>query len=273
MGGSAGKSESQANNAFEQNVWNPQAQMNMQQGFQNSYDQNQFGMGERVEGVAGQNQGVFDAANPAWQQQLQGGAYAGMDLQRDYNNALRGGGNEQFMNQSIMGGAGNNYVDAMKGQMQQDSDTRLGQSLAGNDLRAVGAGQSGSSRHGITERGIRDQSEQNLGRMQTQMGFDTFDKDLDRKLGIAQRADQFDMGRLQQSGQMLGNQQGVMQGAINQGSQMQNLGMGSMAPYMAPGSMNQQHANAMGGPTILGRGYGDSSSKGMGGGGGVGGGK
>jgi len=262
MGGSAGKSESDSNSGFQQNVWNPGAQENMQSGFQDSWNQNQQGMQNLVPGASDQNQGIFDASNPAWQNQLEGGAYAGMDLQGDYNRALQGGGNEQFMNESIMGGAGNDYVDAMKGQMQQDSDDILERSLAMTDARAAGNQLGGSSRHGLVQADQIQNSNRNLMDAKTNLGYNTFDKDMDRKMDIARNADEFDMGRLNMAGSMLNNKQGVMGGAIDQGSQMQNLGMGGMAPYMAPGDMNAQHASNMGNPTILGQGYGDSSAKG-----------
>lgn len=276
MGGSAGKSESSANSGsqFNQDVWGPQGgALSGMYGDQGSlWDQTNSQMQGQIPGAINDQQGIFDAANPAWQQQLQGGAYAGMDLQNQYNQDRLGGGNEQFLDQSIMGGQGNDYVDAMRGQMQQDSEDSLGRNLASNDARAASTGLSGSSRHGITESGIRDASSENLANAQTQLGYQTFDKDLDRKLGIAQRADQFDMGRLQQSGQMLGQQQGVMGGAINQGQNMQNLGMGQFAPSNAPWQAASQYANNLGGPTVLGSGsgFGDSDSKGLSGSGGVG---
>jgi hypothetical protein len=265
MGGSAGKSESDSSNDFQSQVWGGQAPWleNMYGQLSNQFNQSSPGMQAQIPGAVGQQQGIFDSANPAWKNQLQGGAYSGMDLQGQYNRDRQGGGNEQFINENIMGGAGNNYVDAMKGQMGQDASDRLGRSLAQNDARAAGYGQSGSSRHGITESQLYDDSNRDLGRMQTQMGFDTFDKDLDRKLGIAQRADQFDMGRLNQSAQMLGNQNQAMQGGLNFGQNMQGLGMGQFAPYMAPWQMSGQYANQMGGPTVLGSGSGDSNSKGM----------
>ena len=275
MGGSAGKSESQSGNAAQnqQNVWGPQgdALQCMYGQIGNAMGKGMGGMGNRMEGSADNMQGIADQAQPFWQDQMQGGAYKGMDLQGQYNQAMQGGGNEQFINESIMGGAGNDYVDAMRGQMTQDSQDALGRNLASNDLRAVGAGQSGSSRHGITERGIRDASSRDLSNAQTNLGYQTFDKDLDRKLGIAGRADQFDMGRLQQAGSMLGNQQNAMQQGLKGSQGMQGLNMGQFSPYMAPGNMMSQYSNMIGRPTVLssGNSMGDSSSKGAGMSGGV----
>jgi len=266
MSGSLGKSESDSSSDnfsnFNQNVWGPQgnALQNMYGQLGGLFNQSNTGMQNQIPGAVQQQQGVFGDANNAWQQQLQGGAYQGMDLQGQYNQALQGGGNEQFIDQSIMGGQGNNYVDAMKQQMQGDASSNLGRSLAMNDARAAGYGQSGSSRHGLTESRLYQDSNDALTDAQTSLGFSSFDRDLDRKLGIAQRADQFDMGKLQTSAGMLGSSNQAMQGGINAGQGMQNLGMGQFAPYMAPWQMSGQYSNQMGSPTVLGSGGGGGSS-------------
>ena len=116
-----------------------------------------------------------------------------------------------------------------------------------------------------------------LGQQQTNIGYNTFDKDLERKLGIAQRADAFDFGKLQNVSGMLGAQQGAMAGGLGMGQGMQNLGMGQFAPFMAPWQAAGQYSSTIGRPTVLGSGTSsaDSSAKGFGmsGYGGVGGGK
>jgi hypothetical protein len=269
-GGSLGKSESDESNQsqFNQNVWEPQG--NALQGLYgqmgNLFNQTNNQVQGQIPGAVGQQQDVFNQANPAWQQQLGGGAFQGMDLQNQYNQDRQGGGNEQFIDQSIMGGAGNNYADAMKNQLAGDSMDRLGRQYAQSDLRASNAGQSGSSRHGLLQADMARKEMDRLGEQQTGIGFNSFDKDLDRKLGIAQRADQFDMGRLQQSGNMLGQQQAAMQGGLGAGKGMQQLGMGQFAPSQVPWQAAGNYANSIGGPTILGSGSGsgDSSSKGFG---------
>ena len=114
-----------------------------------------------------------------------------------------------------------------------------------NDARAAGYGQSGSSRHGLTESRLYDDANRDLSRQQTGIGFGSFDKDLDRKLEIAQRADQFDMGRLQNTSQMLGGQNAAMQGGLNYGQNMQNLGMGTVCSvYGSNASCWPVHWNA-----------------------------
>lgn len=277
MSGSSGKSESSSDNQaqFDQSVWGPQgnALQSLYGQMGNLFGQTQNQMQQQIPGAVGQQQQVFDQSMPAWQRQLQGGAYQGMDLQGDYNRALQGGGNEQFINQSIMGGAGNNYAQAMKDQLAGDAMDRMGRQFAASDLRASNAGQPGSSRHGIVQADIARQGMDQLADQQTNIGFQSFDKDLDRKLGIAQRADQFDMGRLQQTGGMLGAQNQAMTGGLNFGGQQQNLGMGQFAPSMAPWQAAGQYASNIGRPTVLGSGSagGSSDSKGKGLSGGVGG--
>ena len=266
MSGSLGKSDSQSGNKFNQNIWGPQgdALQNMYGQLGGLFNQSNQGMQNQIPGAVNNMQSVFNQSQQPWQQQMQGGAFAGMDLQGMYGDALNGGGNEQFMNESIMGGAGNNYVDAMKNQMQQDSGSRLGQNLAMNDARNAGNQLSGSSRHGLAEQGIYDQSEQNLGRMQTELGYNTFDKDMDRKMDIARNADAFDMNKINSLSGALTQQQGAMANGLNQGGAMQGLGMGQFAPYMAPWQMSGQYSNALGRPTTLGSGSGSSDSKGFG---------
>ena len=187
-GGGKGKSESSSNqgaqNQFQQNVWGPQGQALQQlygqtgQLFGDTMNQ----MGQQIPGAIGQQQQVFDQAMPAWQRQMQGGAFAGMPLQQNYQQALQGGGNEQFINQSIMGGAGNNYAQAMKNQLAGDTMDRLGRQFAASDLRASAAGQPGSSRHGLLQADMTRQAMDRLADQQTNIGYQTFDKDLEAAL-------------------------------------------------------------------------------------------
>lgn len=248
--------------AFGQNVWSPQgaALNNLYGNIGNLFNRTTQGMGQQIPGAVGQQQSVFDTSAPAWRNQLQGGAYRGMPLQSYYQNALRGGGNEQAVNEMIMGGSGNNYVDAMKDQLAADSDKRLGRSLALADLRAAGNQQSGSSRHGLLQARLAEDEQDRLGDIQTKLGYNTFDKDLDRKLGIAQRADQFDFGRLQNVSDMLGAQNRAMQGGLNFGSGMQNLAMGQFAPHMSLWQPASMYTQSIGQPTVLGSGTGSAYS-------------
>ena len=272
MGFSSSESESSNDGQFQQDVWGGQtgALQGLYRDARNLFGQSSGGMQGQIPGAVEGIGGVTDTVNPAWQNQLQGGAYGGLDIGNQLMNSLQQSqntpSNMQQINEMIMGGQGNNYVDAMKGQMQQDSNYNLGGNLATNDLRAVGAGQSGSSRHGLTESALYKDAGDRLTRDQTTLGYNTFDTDLNRKLGIAQQADENTFGRQQLMSNMLGSQQGTMNQGIQGAQGQQNLNMGQFAPYMAPWQAAGEYGNLIGRPTILGSGdsSGASNSKGMG---------
>jgi hypothetical protein len=145
--------------------------------------------------------------------------------------------NQQRIYESIMGGSGNSYADALKNQMQTDALRTAGTSLNALDARAARAGMSGSSRQGIAQAGALQGINQNLQSNLTNLGYSTFDKDLAQKLDIARQADQANVQRY------LGNQQynlGLL-GAGNtaaQNAQNYNLGMGGLG-----NTQNQQNLN------------------------------
>jgi hypothetical protein len=134
------------------------------------------------------------------------------------------------INAMTMGGEGNNYADAMKESYISDANRAQEQMLGNTDARAAASGMSGGSRHGMMQglgmEGINDQLQKNL----AQTGYDTFDKDLNRKLEIAGQADANTFGRQQMMSGMLGQQQNTMNQGIQGGQNMQNLNMGQFAP-------------------------------------------
>jgi len=276
MGGSvsAGKSKAKNSNesSFQQNVWDPQSQAlnNLYSQVGQLFGQTNSGMQGQIPGAVNNMQNINQQAMPAWQNQLQGGAYSGLgignQLMGSLNQSLNSPTNMQQVNSMIMGGSGNNYADAMKNQYIQDANLAQRNMLSNLDARASAAGMSGGSRHGIaTAQGMQDIN-RNLQSNLAQTGYNTFDKDLDRKLQIAGQADQATLQRQQMMQAMLGGQQQAMQGGLQYGQSMQNLGMGTFAPYMAPWQAAGAYSNAIGAPTVLssGTGSGSGSSKGLG---------
>jgi len=132
---------------------------------------------------------------------------------------------------------------------------------------------SGGSRHGIATglgmESINDQLQKNL----AQTGYSTFDQDLNRKLAIAQQADQGNLARQQMMSQMIGQQNQAQQSAIEGGQNVQNINMGQYAPQMMPWDAMAEYSNVIGRPTILGSGSQSGSSRSGSISGGVGGGK
>jgi len=278
MGGHKNTSNSNMSNnsSFAQNI--PQFQQNaLTQLYQQA--QNQFGTTNantqaQVPGVANYINNVNSSTLPAYQQNLQGGAYQGMDLgnslMSSINRSDAGPSNTQQIYNSVMGGNGNTSLDAMRGSLENTAARTQGLNQASNAGQAAASGMSGSSRQGVYDALNNQLTNQNLQNTEAQMGYDTFNSDLQNKLGIAQAADSNTLARQQMMSGMLGQQQNTINGAINQGANMQNLGMGSFAPTMMPWQNMSNYANVIGSPTVLSSGSssgsGNSNSKGKGGG-------
>jgi len=255
-----GKSSSSNNSSFDQNVWAPQG--NALEGMygqgSNLFDWSNQGMQSNAPGAVDWMDQIKQQSLNPWNDQMQGGAYKDMGLQDSLMGSLTQSANQPSamseINAMTMGGEGNNYADAMKDTYMRDAGRANDMMLANTDRRAVGTGLPGSSRHGMVQgmgsEAITDKLQDNMART----GFETFDKDLQRKLEIAGQADQNTMGRQQMMQQMLASQQGAMGSGLNYGGNMQNLGMGSMAPYMAPWQAAGQYGSLMGDPTVLGSG-------------------
>ena len=218
-----------------------------------------------VDKAVGQSQDYINNVNqsalPAWQQQLGGGAYAGVDANDIYSQLKQSMGqpsNTSSIYAGMMGGEGNNYADAMKSKYMADADRAQKQMMSNIDARAGGTGMVDSSRAGVSEAlGMRDIN-QNLQGNMAQVGYETFDKDLQNKLGIAQQADSNTLQRQQMLQGMLGQKQQAMQGGLQGSSQMQNLGMGSFAPLSQQWQGLNNYQQAIGSPLVLNSGQGSS---------------
>jgi hypothetical protein len=223
---------------------------------------------EQVQGlipdaIKGQQE-VTEQSKPYWQKQMEGGAYQGLGIGKQLMNSLYKSENTpsnlQQINSMIMGGEGNNYADVMRDRYIKDANRTQENMLANLDARAAGAGMLGSSRHGVAQgigmRGINDQ----LQRQMAKTGYESFDKDLDRKLGIAQQADQNSFGRQQLMSGMLGQEQNAQMGGLGYGQQMQGLNMGQFAPTMMPWEAVGKYTSGIGAPTVLSSGSGSGMS-------------
>lgn len=283
MGGSSSKSDSSSGSSMEydQNVFGSQADA-----LQGLYDQASSLFGQNTQGMqalqggAEQNmQDIYGQANVGVQDQMAGGVYQDMGLQNSLMSSLNQSLNNPSMmsevNAMIMGGEGNNYADAMRDQYTQDAG-RAQQNMLGNlDARAAASGMSGGSRHGTATAQGMDDINRNLQSNMANVGYQTFDQDLDRKLQIAGMADQNTLASQQMMSDMLGQQQGTINQGVQGGQDLQSLNMGQYAPGTMPWDAMAGYQSAIGAPTVLSSGSGtmsgDSSSKGMSGG--IGGGK
>ena len=278
MSGGGNYSESSANNQsnFNQKIpkWQSDALTKMYKAAASTFGNTGRAINAQTPGVQSYIDQTNQAAMPEWQNQLNGGVYQGMDNANALSNSLQQSLNSPTATSQIygqmMGGNGNNYADAMKAGYTADANRATDNMLANLDSRAAASGMSGGSRHGVaTSQGMYDINS-NLQNNLANIGYNTFDKDLNNKLNIAQQADSGTLARQQMMAGMLGQQQGVQTGALNAGGQMQNLGMGSFAPTMMPWQNMSNSANSIGSPTVLNSGgsSGNSNAMGMGMGGG-----
>lgn len=270
LGAGSQKQSAQNSSQMSQNVFGPQATAlnTLYPTAIDIFGRNQPASDQGRNFAFGQAQQTANAAQPAWQQQLAGGAFAnlgiGSQLMQSLQQSQNTPSNMQAVNGMIMGGNGNNYADAMKASFIGDANRAADNMMRTLDARATGSGMSGGSRHGLAEaQGFYDVNS-NLQHNLAKVGYDTFDKDLDRKLSIAQQADQGTLGRQQLMAGLLNNQNAASTGALQFGEGMQNLGLGTMAPASAGWGNFQGLSNAIGQPTILSSGSSTGSQSGSG---------
>jgi len=238
----------------------------------NLYTDSAGQMQDMAPGMADSIQQNVDQSNPYWQNQMAGGSYQDMNLQNQLmgslNQSLNNPTATQEINNMIMGGEGNNYADAMKNQYVDDANRATDNMLQNMDARASASGMSGGSRHGTAIARGMDDINRNLQSNLAETGYNTFDQDLNRKLQIAQQADQGTLARQGMMQDMLGDMQNTQNLGLNNTTQQNTNEMDAMAPYMAPWQAMGQYAGAIGSPQVLGSGesYGSSDSKSGGGG-------
>ena len=275
MGGHSSNSSSNQQSSFNQNI--PQFQQDALTNLYNNAS-DQFGAintrtNRQIPTVQNYVNTINQNAKSAYNKDLQGGVYGGLNIGNQLSNSLQQSLNSPTNTQKIygdiMGGNGNNYADAMKASYLGDANRATDNMLSNLDARAAASGMSGGSRHGVaTSQGMYDINS-NLQKNLAQTGYDTFNQDLNNKLGIAQQADQGTLARQQMMEGMLGQQQGTTTNAINQGGAMQNLGMGTFAPTMIPWQNMSNYSNVIGAPTVLSNGQSSGTSSSKGGGGGI----
>jgi hypothetical protein len=276
MGGSAGKSDSSNSFSFNQKVpkWQQPYLKNLWGELGSLFGTTNNQMQNLIPGATDFMSNISRQVPGALQNNLNGGVYGNMgisnELMKSLNNSLNNPSATQEINNMIMGGSGNNYADAMKTQYISDANRAQDLMLGNLDARAAAAGMSGGSRHGTAiAQGMNDINT-NLQRNLAETGFNTFDKDLDRKLQIAGQADQGTLARQQMLQAMLGAQQGTTDNAINSAPGVQSLALSPFAASMMPWQAASGYSQGVGNPIVLSSGSGSGSSKGKGTAGGFG---
>jgi len=264
MSGSIGKSESSsdAQNTFNQDVWGPQGDAlqdlyNVLGGVYGSYLPT---FNPAIDYGSSYGTDVLSSIMPYWNDTAQGGVYDNIGiadtLMGSLNDSLNSPSMTSELYAQIMGGEGNDYVDAMKQTLMNDAESTGDLLLRQLDARAAAAGMSGASTHGnLIAEGMEDINDSLLTNM-TQLGYDTFDQDLDRKLEIASAADANTLARQDLLANMLGAQQATANTGLTLGGDLYGLGIDQ---YMLPWTTVGAYGDILGGPTILGSGSGISS--------------
>jgi hypothetical protein len=267
MGGSSssgtgyqgGQSQSQNSRSggseFGQNVFNSGALNDLYGSAKNLYNQQynqQQGMNQGA--VDYQNQQASGAAT-ANQGMQQGGVYGGLGIGNQLMDSLKQSqntpSNMQQVNSMIMGGNGNTSLDAMKGSLEADA-ARAGQLNSGtNAAQSAASGMSGGSRQGIADALGQNDINRSLMSTEANLGYNSFNSDLDRKLNIAQQADTNTFNRQNLMSGMLNQQQNTVNQGINNTGNVQGYGMGQYNASNAGSQALNNYKSAVGDATTL----------------------
>ena len=273
MGGSIGKSKSKAGNQFSNNVWGTQGdalgslyQTILGQLGQGSY---QPQIGSAADNVQNQVNDIVNSQTSATRDLSSGGVYGDTsDVRQKLLGSMGGRSNMGSMYESIVGGSGNTYVDPLIDQMRKSSAQNVQTLQGGNALDAAAMGQSGSSRQAMQDAMFANQANKDLLSQEAQLRTDAYDKDLAMKMGIAQQADTNRGAEQDRLLSMLQGAQSSKENVSNNTNLLQTLLSSGLSPWLQAqqGQWNpiNNAANAIGSPTIIGSGSGNSKSKGFG---------
>ena len=269
MGGSAGKSKGSSNNSFSTNVWGPQGDA-LQNLYQLAFDQ--YGKGnDYMSQITGQASNIDNAVNgilDANKGLQSGGAYGDTaEIRQMLLDSMGGRSNTGIMYESIVGGSGNTYVDPLVESLRADSAQNVATLQGGNAMDAAAMGQSGSSRQAMQDAMFASQANQDLLNKEAELRYDTYDKDLAMKMGIAQQADRNHQAEQDRLLAMLQGGQGSMEKGSSTDllSTLLNSGMNPwLQAQQAVWNPMNNLSNIIGNAIITGSGSGNSKSKGGG---------
>lgn len=274
--GNQNSNSSNAQSTMGQDVWGGQSPylQGLYGAAQDLFGQNNQQVQSAIPGVVNYLNTVSNQAAGANQGMQQGGVYNGLNIGNQLMDSLKQSqntpSNMQQVNSMIMGGNGNSSLDALKGSLEANAARANDLNQAGNSAQAAASGMSGGSRQGVMDALGRNDTNRNLQNTEAQLGYDTFNSDLQRKLDIASAADTNTFNRQNLMSGMLGQQQNTVNQGINNSQGVQQMGMSPFQAYQQPWTGLQSYSNTLGGPTVLNSGQSSSSSQGQGSGWGFG---
>lgn len=256
-----GKSDSESQSSFQDDVWGPQGdalgEMYGQMG--DLWDQTmgqQGNINQQAGSLTPQMQNIMDQAGGGYQQQLGGGSFGDTsDIRQRLMGSMGQPSQMGQMYQSIVGGQGNTYIDPMVQAMKAGGLENLQSMQAGTGLDAAAAGQSGSSRHAMQNAMQSRSINEDMIRNEMNMRGGAYDTDLNMRMDIAKMADTNRQSEQDRMMQMMQGSDANQQGGMQFGQNMQNLATGTMAPWMQAmqnqWNMMNQFSQNMGDPTVL----------------------
>lgn len=268
-GGKSDSSSQSMNSYFQKDsVFKPQkkylqdlyseAQRQYQNFNPHQYDDQFAALGEQLKGINANT-------DESWKQMLKGGAQSA-DLDAAIKASMNSPSEMGKMYESITGGPGNTYIDPMVQAMKAGQIDNMKQQLATVNLDAVGAGQAGSSRHGVSEALTRALANNQMLDKEATMRGENYDRDMQWKMGIAQQADTNRGAAQDRAAQLLAQKNQMMQYGINANQQMQKNAGSLLDNAMRQGNLSWDNYNkyksGIGAPLILGSSGGSGSSSG-----------
>ena len=242
-----------------QDVWAPQGEA-LQNLYNNAADwqtNNQGNLDTLSQQSQNYAQGALESVAPAWLQQLQGGASGGYDVAGGLNNMIGQNNNvnaQQYnaamgnantvgpvtqshaydlYNQNV--GPGGSLAN-MEGMYRRQANSARGDMLGSMDARAAASGMGGGSAHGNAIGRGMEGINTNLQNQMATTGYDAYNKDLDRQLGIGAQADQYNQQRA------MGDQNALNQFASNNQQALNQSMQNNQQADLAAQQGNQQFA-------------------------------
>ena len=271
MGGSHSFSGSNTSAEQQQNVYGPQgaALSNLWGAAQKLFEGQDLSAINKLAGnISGQMANYAQMANPAYQNQL-GGGFQNAALNGMYENFLSSPTATQRWQQGATGG--NSFtqplIDSATNALQQNYEQNARpQTEAG----AMMAGQSGSSRHGVSDAIQQRELGQDKAAVTNQIGQQNYWNQLGLEKEIAQGLDANKLQALQQWQGVTDAQNRNQQWGMGAGQGMQGMANNALQPMsyaqQLPWQNLQNYAAAIGAPIVLGSGSSESKGRGHSGG-------
>ena len=221
-------------------LWGPQGNA-----LQNLYGaaEDQYGAGTgftnqaatQVPGITQNMQDLYGASSAGQENLLSGGSVGDTSEIRNMllgslNSTMNSPSNTSQMYQSIVGGAGNSYIDPVVDAMKDSAMDNYSRMTNANTLDSRG-NLAPTSRAAMKDAMLGAEMDRNLQATEANLRSGAYDKDLAMKMNIANLADQNIQGSQDRLAGLLGQADKNVSSGMGYSPTMMNLGMGQLAPF------------------------------------------